>query len=502
MSATKQMGKEDVMFVAGESSTVYQHTAGLVMLDSSERPEFGFDHFRDFCTERIALIPHFRWKLHEVPLGLDRPYWVEDKNFNFDHHIKRIAVPSPGDRVALSEVVSYLYSRHLDRSKPLWEIWFIEGLEDGRFAILQKLHHCLMDGQGASKLGQILCDLEPDGSEIKTVDKTISGAVPGRVPGQWERAFHTTRYLMGLPSELSKGLYDIVRPTMFEKFSWKKKAVKDKAAVPVTSFNADIIADRAFVFDSLSLPDIKTVKDHFGVTVNDVVLALVSGTMRNYLLSYSKLPRESLRTSLPVSLHRGNEGDADSMSNKVTTISVSLATDLDDPVARLRAISAESDALKNRARKGGKGFMEVLQLMPPIVVSSLLSLVPSSRIPQFFGSNMVVSNVRGSPIPLYIAGARLETMYPMSILTGGLGINVTCLSYVDKLDFGIALDPILVPQPWALIDGLNETLAEYLHLCSEKGSQTTRKKVPAKSKASAKRKVPAKRQPAKKAKTA
>jgi len=161
------LGKEDVLFIAGENPSVYQHTAGLVVLDSSTHPDFSFDTFRKKCIERLSLVPHFRWKLHQVPMGLDRPYWVEDRNFNYKHHIKRITLPYPGDRVALSEVVAHLYSRHLDRHKPLWEIWFIEGLEGGKYAILQTLDHSFLDGQGANKLGEILCDFEADPVDVK-----------------------------------------------------------------------------------------------------------------------------------------------------------------------------------------------------------------------------------------------------------------------------------------------------------------------------------------------
>ncbi len=498
MSSTKQMEKNGVMFVAGETNTVYQHTAGLVVLDSSDRPDFDYAHFRDFIIDRISLIPHFRWKLHEVPLGLDRPYWVEDKSFSYDHHIKRIAIPSPGDREALSEVAAHLYSRHLDRKKPLWEIWFIEGLEGGKFAIMQKLHHCMMDGQGASKLGELLCDFEPDPQGKKTVNESIAKATPGRIPSSLERSTHTALHLMRLPRQMTRVVYDMVRPKIWEKLPWQKKSKKKKPVIPITSFNADIGCDRAFVFGSLSLPDIKVVKEHYGVSVNDVVMALVSGSLRRYLLAFSELPADSLRTSIPVSLRASNEGDAESFGNKLTTTSVTLATDISDPVARLHAINLESEESKNQARGGGVGFIEVLQILPPIVVNALMVAVPPEQALNAMGANLVISNVRGSSEPLYIAGARMETMYPMSILTGGLGINITCLSYVDQVDFGIALDPDLVREPWSLIAGLNETLTEYLKLCSNKKSvnrkpavrkrSTAKSKAPAKSKASVKKK--------------
>jgi len=157
----------DVLFIAGENDRTYHHTAGLVTLDTSATPQFDFDYFRRHTSERMDLIPHFRWKLQEVPLGRDLPYWVEDENFSYDNHFKRIAVPQPGDREALAEVASYIFSRHLDRSRPLWEMWYIEGLAGGRVAILQKLHHCMMDGQGMQKVGEQRSDFSHQGQEAK-----------------------------------------------------------------------------------------------------------------------------------------------------------------------------------------------------------------------------------------------------------------------------------------------------------------------------------------------
>ena len=144
MPNVRQLTPQDVLFVGGETSKIYQHAVGLILLDGSDRPGFGFEAFRRHMEERVGSIPQFRWKLHEVPLGLDLPYWVEDGHFSFDHHIRRIAVPSPGDREALGELVSYLYCKHLDRNRPLWEAWFIEGLADGQYATVHKMHHCMM----------------------------------------------------------------------------------------------------------------------------------------------------------------------------------------------------------------------------------------------------------------------------------------------------------------------------------------------------------------------
>ena len=460
MATVKQLTKQDVLFVAGETDNLYQHTAGLVILDTTARPDLTFDNFRDAITARIRQVPHFHWKLHEVPLGLDLPYWVEDENFSYDHHIKHIAVPAPGDREALSDVVAHLYSKHLDRRKPLWEIWFIEGLADGKVALLQKLHHCIMDGQGAMKLGEILCDFSPD-AEPGPVDEAITKARAGEVPGQLHMSASTALHLARFPGEAYRGIYDFFRPKLRDKLSWGKQEHPGKPNIAMAPFNAAIGSDRGFIFGSLPLSDIKAVKNAFSASINDVVLALVGSSLRNYLLENGELPDESLRAVMPVSLRAK---DDDEFSNRVTNSPVTLATDCEDPLARLQAISAETGLAKQQARKGGMGLMEIMQIMPPILVHAMVNSVSAEQAPQMMGANLVVSNVRGSSEPMYIAGVRMETMYPMSIITDGIGINFTCVSYADNVDFGVTIEPDLVSGPWAIIDGLDTALREYLAL--------------------------------------
>jgi len=470
MAAVRQLGKQDILFVAGETDTIYHHTVGLVILDTSACPRFSFDYLRKKVIERIREVPHFRWKLHEVPMGLDLPYWIEDENFHYENHFKRIAVPSPGDREALSELVAHLYSRHLDRSKPLWEFWFIEGLAGGKYAIVQKLHHCMMDGQGASKLGELLCDFAPN-AKARPVDASISGARAGAVPDRWHLSTATALHLAGFPWAAYRGLADVARPLILKQF--KRQADRSpKPETPMTCLNGDISSERGFIFGSLSLDDIKTVRKAFDVSVNDVLLALVSTALRHYLLARDELPQLSLRTGIPVSLRND---DDEEISNRVTQASVTLATDIADPIARLRAISAECAEVKQVIRGGGKGFIELIQIMPPLMVSAMMSVTTPEQTAQMLGSNLIVSNVHGSDKPMYIAGARLETMYPMSIITPGMGINFTCVSYVGQVDVGVTIAPQLVTDPWTIIDGLHSALHEYLRL-AKKAARGTQKK--------------------------
>jgi WS/DGAT/MGAT family acyltransferase len=492
MPLITQLSREDVMFVAGETDTIYQHVALLATLDVSARPDFDFEHFRQHCMERVALIPHLRWKLHSVPLGLDRPYWVEDEHFSFDHHIKHIALPSPGDKDSLCEVATHLYCKHLDRSRPLWETWLIEGLEDGKFAYLQKFHHCMMDGEGAFKMIQIICDFEPEPQQPKEVEKSIREAKAGKVPSYTQRSSKAWQHLARLPGEAARNAVDILRPKILEQFVWPRKPKAERPIVPTACFNGPISSDRGMTFASLPMAELKTVKEHFGVSLNDVVLALVSGAIRDYLLTHAELPVDALRTNIPVSLR--TSGDKQ-LSNKVTNTTVTLATNLDDPVARLRAINEESEQAKAIAHSGAPGMIELFQIMPPIMVSTLMDSLPDDQAPQMLGANLIVSNVRGSPLPMYIAGARIESMYAMSILTAGMGINFTCVSYTDSIDFGVVVEPDLVANWEALATGLEQTLALYMALATAKPKPKQR--TPLKSahpkKAAARKKAPAKK---------
>lgn len=461
MSLTTQLSREGVMFVAGESDAIYQHVALLAILDGRDRPGFDFEHFRQHCAERVSLIPQFRWKLHAVPMGLDRPYWVEDDQFSFEHHIKHIALPSPGDKAALCEVAAHLYARHLDRSRPLWETWLIEGLEDGKFAYLQKFHHCMMDGQGAVKMIEIICDFEPEPRQPKSVEKSISSARAGVVPSYSQRSVRAWRHLARLPGEAARSAANILIPRLRDPLVRPKKPKTGRPLVPTTCFNGAIGSDRAMAFVSLPMAKLKIVKEHFGVSLNDVVLALVGDALRHYLSERAQLPREPLRTSIPVSLR--TSGD-EQLSNRVTNTTVTLATDLADPVARLRVIHEESEQAKARAHQGSPGMVELFQIMPPIMVSTLMDSLPTDQAPQIMGANLIVSNVRGSPAPMYIGGARIENLYPMSILTAGMGINFTCISYAQNMDFGVIVEPDLVADWQALADGLEVALGKYLAL--------------------------------------
>ncbi len=477
MTTLRQLTPSESLFIGGETPSVYQHTAALVMLDASAVPGYGFDTFRRHMERHIPRVPQFRWKLHEVPLALDLPYWVEDADFDLDYHIRRVAVPSPGDNQALSELVSWLYCRHLDRRKPLWEIWFIEGLSGGRFAFLQKFHHCMMDGQAATRLTEVMWDLEPDG-ELAALAPEIANATAGEVPELWQQSLNAAVHLSRMPLNITGEVCDALRHSLSNLRPGKPKG-KPRAAAPHTSINGNISRDRGLVFSSLPLADIKAIKQRFGVTINDALLAIVGGGLREYLLAREGLPEQSLRTSMAVSLRtRSDEG----FSNRITTTSVTLATDQADPLERLRTISEEAAKVISVAHHGGKGVLEFIRLFPPLMVNALIHLTPADRIPALMGVNLIVSNIRGSDRPMYVGGARAEAIYPMSIISPGGGLNITSLSYAGGMHMGLTIAPELVPEPWMLVERIEAALGEYKALAG----RGRRKKAAPRKKATAK----------------
>lgn len=442
MSIVRQLSEADALFIAGDTETTYNHTAGLMILDPSGLKTFDFPHFRRYMSKRIGEIAQFRWRLHEVSGGLDRPYWVEIDDFDPATHIRRAAVPSPGNPQEVADTASMIFSRHLDRRKPLWEIWFIEGLANGRVAVMLKLHHCMMDGDGALRLMQILCDTEafPSRSSVK---KSIARHEPGRAPTGIEEYFRTTMNLLRLPGQTTKNLLELAMPAIRKQLSPRKKQAPAPQLTMHPRLNADIGPERAYVYVSLPIAKVLRVKKRFGVTVNEVLLAVVGGAMRNYLEYSGDLPRQSLRTSIPVSLRTAGD---DSLDNQVTNVPVTLASNQKDPLKRLMAIHRESVKAKKQAKSGSKGATEIVQAWPPFLVGALIQNVSPEQAAQMLRANLILSNVRGPSQSFYLAGARLEAMYPMSVITPGLACNITCVSYQDQIGVGIVLDPDALPN--------------------------------------------------------
>ena len=452
----KRLSGTDALFLSTETPAWHQHVGGLTIVDPSESDRFSFEELKKTTLERLEGVPKFKWKLKEVPLHLDRAVWIEDKDFDIDRHVRRIAAPPPGGRRELGELVGMLMSYQLDRRRPLWEMWYVDGVVSGQVALIMKYHHCLMDGVSGAGLAEQLLDLEPNPAPREIV-------VPedGNTPYEPSDLELVARALIPTIQTPRKVVQYALRSaqrgiTMLQR--------RDQVAMGVAGpcFNGSVGPRRASSFVSVSLDDVKALKEALGVKVNDVVLALVSGALRQHMINHNELPEGSLAAQVPVSTRVADDND---QTNRVATMAATLATNVDDPLERVKAIYASTQSAKElteavRARK----IQSVGEVAPPLLIG-LASRAAwasnlSSRLP--VTQNVVVSNVPGPPIPIYLCGARVSGIYAASVLLFFAGLNITLMSYMDRLDFGLTTDPDLVEDPWDIADGIPDALAELM----------------------------------------
>lgn len=458
----RKLSGQDAAFLYGETPNWHLHVSGLMIVDAASAPEgWSFETFRRTLISRLPEVPQLRWRFVEVPFGLDRPSWVEDPDMDPDFHIRRIALPSPGGKKELGDVVGRIMSYKLDRSRPLWEAWCIEGLEGGRVAILQKMHHSIIDGVSGAGLAEILLDLSPEirppASEVR--EKIITDRIPGQremfVRGLVHSAVRT-------PLRMARFARQSVAQTASAlPFIRGQNPVTLPLTAPRTIFNHDPTARRMFVTARVELDRVKTVKDAFDVKLNDVVLALCSSAMRGYLADLGELPDGPLMASCPVSLR--SPGNEDDVGNHVGSMFASLATDVSDPVLRLIAIHESAKSAKEmRQALAAHQIMGLTETTPPGLITLAARMYTiadlADRTPP--AANVVISNVPGPPIPLYLAGGRLEALYPMGPLLMGMSLNITALSIIDSLDFGFVSCPDILPDLQDLADRIEPALAE------------------------------------------
>jgi len=442
-STVNQLSDADAIFLSMESPNSGAHVGAILLLDPSTCDDFSFEKLRSQLGARTQLIPRFSWKLHDVPLGIDRPYWVEAEGFHPRDNIICTAVPSPGNIEQVYELASRLHAQPLDRSRPLWQVWFIEGIEGGAAAIYMKTHHCLIDGTGGAGLMEVMADLFPDATAPMFAPDAFAEERPSppTTADIMSNAYrNATQRPARMASHVRRGLADL----------WKNRRSEHAIGeIERTSFNKAIGKRRAFASASFELERVRDLTKHFDVKVNDVALEIAGSVVNRWLRARGEAPKRPLVAICPVS----TRGDEKGLGNQVSSMPVSLYTDIEDPARRLRAIHAGSANAKQGLENGsfdwtaamGESFMPVFTQM--IFRAAELG-VDSAPLP----ANFVVSNVRSTPIPLYIAGARLESMLPMSLLAVGNGLNITLVSYCNRIDVGIIVDPELIPDPWELAE--------------------------------------------------
>jgi WS/DGAT/MGAT family acyltransferase len=482
----KQLSSLDAQFLALENDRNYGHVGSVAILDTSGAPggRVSIEDVKRLLAARLHLLPPFTSKLAEVPLNLDWPYWVPDDHFDLGYHCREIALPPPGSMEQLAEQAARIYSRRLDRSRPLWELYLIHGLPDARVAMLTKIHHAAVDGMSGAEIMTILYDLGP---EPREVEPPKDGAEQDRTPGTAGMLARGVaalpRYPVTVAGRLGRLLphVDVVpsllgvpgTPTVSRTLARARRLVsRDPHATiierppiraPRGPYGGKVSPHRVFGLGSTSLADVKTVKNHFGVKVNDVVVTLVAGALREHLLSHGELPDDPLVAQIPVSVR--TEEERGTFGNQVSIMVVQIPTHLDDPAERVAFAHRTLASAKERHNAlPAKALRDVTAFVPPALharASRVVTELSSNRVgrPLF---NVVISNVPGPPIDIYSAGARLEALYPLSIIADGTGVNVTVMSYRDSIDIGITADREQTPDVQTIVEGMRRELATLL----------------------------------------
>ena len=458
----EQLSGLDGAFLAMETRSVYGHVGSVCVVDAGAASGLAsgltLEHLTRVIESRLPLVPLFRRRLVTVPFGLDHPYWIEDADFDIAFHVRELALPAPGSDQQLTEQVARLHARALDRGRPLWELYLITGLGGGRAAIYSKIHHAAIDGVSGGDILTSVLDLSPQGRELPAVE-----AFEGERPPDptWLLA-RSAVSLAFQPMQAVKVVADLARaipllantigPPLAQRLAGKDSGdvlSQTGLRAPATPFNAPLSPHRRCAFTHLPLAEVKALRGRHGrpgLTVNDVVMALCAGALRRWLQVHDALPAAPLVAAVPVSVRtRDQKG---TYGNRVSMMLAALPTNLSDPGVRLGAMHEAMRAAKDQHGAISASLLaDVSQFAMPALANQAWRLSARLRLFERVNPfNLIVSNVPGPRVPLYLAGAEVLAYYPVSALVDGQGLNITVMSYRDNLYFGLIACPALVPD--------------------------------------------------------
>ncbi len=459
----------DAAFLSLETPTTPMHVGVALLLDPPEGTRSLFSsstryaQIRRIIEQRLHLIAPLRQRALRVPLGLHHPVWVDDPDFDLDDHLTRASLPSPGRRPELDAYVASIMSRPLDPDRPLWEMHVVEGLEDDRIALVAKVHHAVLDGVGGASVLAAFLDVTPRSRVVGLPPEWD----PAPLPSQAQLLRHAATSLARQPGEtlstLQAGVETVADLGLHNRELSGRGERPPPAffAAPRTSFNGAVSNRKRYATVSVPLEDVKLVRRVFEATVNDVILAIVSGGLRRLLEDRGEEVERSLVAMVPVSTR--SEEQADGLGNQISGMLVSLASDIDDPVQRLDAISESAGVAKEQEKlHRGRLLGDLAQIAVPAVVSRMARAVAGARLfdkvrPPF---NVTVSSVRVPDVALFCAGSRVVAMYPVGPMAEGIGVNVTSFSYLDRVHFGLLACRRLIPELDELATHFDDALGE------------------------------------------
>ena len=461
----------DTMFVRAETRSMLLHVTGVLILDPTTGRIDTQRQVRELIAARVPALPPLRWRLIDPPGGIGSLRWIEDPDFDLDHHVHFSSVPSPRSRADLEALVATIAGTPLDRDRPLWEMHVVDGLDDGSLAVIWKLHHAFMDGGAGMGIIGCIFDLDPEAATPEIADERQVEAVPSR----WDLLMDTPRDVLSRVAQIP----DVAASTVagiggLVGSMFPGRTSTNGPSLPSRSpYNGALSGERVVALADASLTDVKKIKTAFGVTVNDVVLAAVASSLRAHLGIQTATEQGPLTAAVPVSVRApGMEND---YGNHTSAMMVSLPTDVDGPVDRLMAIHESSVQTKEQHRAMGPDLLERwASLIPPWMISAGAGVVNrfglGSHLPAVF--NVIVSNVAGPPMPIYLAGAEVTAIYPLGPLMEGGGLNISVLSRQDRLHLGVIGDCAIVSDPAAITAGFSRGIADLLALVSPTGRPT------------------------------
>ncbi|OBH98648.1 wax ester/triacylglycerol synthase family O-acyltransferase [Mycobacterium sp. E2733] len=456
----------DAFFLYLESPTQPLNVCCVLELDPREMPGgYTFGHFREALSARVDAVPEFRLKLADNQLNFDHPVWVDDDRFDLARHLHRVALPSPGGSRELAEICGHLAGLALDRDRPLWEMWVIEGLHGDALSVVLKAHHAVVDGVGGANLLAQLCSTVPDALAPEPAARAgAANAVQIAASGLIGAGLRPLRLAKVVPATA------LTLAQTFLRARGGGHTMAAPFAAPHTAFNGPFTRRRNVALTTLDLEDVKKVKNRFGVTINDVVTALCAGALRQFFLDRNELSDSPMVASVPVSVRGKSDRPG---RNQTTWMLCRLETHIGDPAERLSSIAQGNAAAKDHAAAMGPSLLQDwTQVAGQTMFGAAMKLLPRIPLPEKPPHNLVLSNVPGPQEQLYFMGCRVDAMYPLGPIIAGAGLNITVMSLNGRLGVGLISCPDLVADLWDLADTFPAALKELLN-CSESSHQQT-----------------------------
>jgi diacylglycerol O-acyltransferase / wax synthase len=453
----ERLSSIDASFLTNESSSAHMHVGAVLIF---EGPPPAYDDLLEHIESRLHLVPRFRQKLAFPPVETGRPFWIDDPNFNLAYHVRHSALPSPGSEEQLRNIAGRLFSQSLDRSKPLWELWLVQGLERNRFAVVSKTHHALVDGISGVDIGTVIFDLkpvpepiEPDRAWIPHPPPSSAELAARGIAEVAEAPFKFTRRLIRAASNPEHTAQRVIEAgEALAEVAWN---FTDPA--PDLPLNTEIGSHRRFAWARAELDDYKKIKNALGGTVNDVVLTVVSGALRSWLRSRGvKTEGLELRALVPVSIRA--EDEHSQLGNRIVAMRGPLPVYIDDPVKRLEVVRRAMDGVKeSKQALGAEVISRFNDFAPPTLLAQASRINFSTRL-----FNLIVTNVPGPQIPLYVLGRELQDVFPVAFLPENHAMAIAIMSYNGGIDFGLLGDYDAMEDIEMMATGLSESLGDLL----------------------------------------